>query len=99
MWKIGIAHKFFSLIRILYFSSIHTEASPNQLKIFYSSFFFREDLVACSSVNSVNNVHDMNTVSSSSSSSSPLFVALYDFHGVGEEQLSLRKGDQVSALS
>lgn len=56
---------------------------------------FREDLVACSSMNSVNNVHDMNTVSSSSSSSAPLFVALYDFHGVGEEQLSLRKGDQV----
>uniref|UniRef100_A0A8R1HL11 Tyrosine-protein kinase n=1 Tax=Caenorhabditis japonica TaxID=281687 RepID=A0A8R1HL11_CAEJA len=58
----------------------------------------REDLVACSSMNSVNNVHDMNTVSSSSSTSSPLFVALYDFHGVGEEQLSLRKGDQVRIL-
>ncbi|CAL2049322.1 unnamed protein product [Caenorhabditis brenneri] len=59
----------------------------------------REDLVACSSMNSVNNVHDMNTVSSSSSSTSaPLFVALYDFHGVGEEQLSLRKGDQVRIL-
>ncbi|KHN73993.1 Tyrosine-protein kinase abl-1 [Toxocara canis] len=27
-----------------------------------------------------------------------LFVALYDFHGVGEEQLSLRKGDQVRVL-
>ena len=25
----------------------------------------------------------------------PLFSALYDFHGVGEEQLSLKKGDQV----
>lgn len=59
----------------------------------------REDLVACSSMNSVNNVHDMNTVSSSTSSTSaPLFVALYDFHGVGEEQLSLRKGDQVRIL-
>ncbi|UMM40511.1 hypothetical protein L5515_017113 [Caenorhabditis briggsae] len=57
-----------------------------------------EDLVACSSMNSVNNTHDMNTVSSSSSSSAPLFVALYDFHGVGEEQLSLRKGDQVRIL-
>uniref|UniRef100_A0A1I7U116 Tyrosine-protein kinase n=1 Tax=Caenorhabditis tropicalis TaxID=1561998 RepID=A0A1I7U116_9PELO len=57
-----------------------------------------EDLVACSSMNSVNNVHDMNTVSSSSSTSAPLFVALYDFHGVGEEQLSLRKGDQVRIL-
>ncbi|GMT31166.1 hypothetical protein PFISCL1PPCAC_22463, partial [Pristionchus fissidentatus] len=32
-------------------------------------------------------------------SSSSIFVALYDFHGVGEEQLSLRKGDQVRVLS
>uniref|UniRef100_A0A0N5AST4 Tyrosine-protein kinase n=1 Tax=Syphacia muris TaxID=451379 RepID=A0A0N5AST4_9BILA len=27
-----------------------------------------------------------------------LFVALYDFHGVGEEQLSLRKGDHVRVI-
>jgi hypothetical protein len=27
--------------------------------------------------------------------SSHIFVALYDFHGVGDEKLSLRKGDQV----
>ena len=27
-----------------------------------------------------------------------IFVALYDFHGVGEDQLSLRKGDQVRVL-
>ncbi|VDO60126.1 unnamed protein product [Heligmosomoides polygyrus] len=32
------------------------------------------------------------------SSSSPLFVALYDFHGVGEEQLSIRKGDTVRVI-
>lgn len=27
-----------------------------------------------------------------------IFVALYDFHGVGDDQLSLRKGDQVRVL-
>jgi hypothetical protein len=27
-----------------------------------------------------------------------LFVALYDFHGVGSDQLSLRRGDQVRVL-
>uniref|UniRef100_A0A7E4W137 Tyrosine-protein kinase n=1 Tax=Panagrellus redivivus TaxID=6233 RepID=A0A7E4W137_PANRE len=27
-----------------------------------------------------------------------VFVALYDFHGVGDDQLSLRKGDQVRVL-
>ena len=27
-----------------------------------------------------------------------LFVALYDFHGVGEEQLSLRKGDHIRVI-
>ncbi|PAV72526.1 hypothetical protein WR25_25222 isoform G [Diploscapter pachys] len=30
--------------------------------------------------------------------STALFVALYDFHGVGEEQLSIRKGDQLRVL-
>ncbi|WKY14214.1 hypothetical protein Q1695_000057 [Nippostrongylus brasiliensis] len=34
----------------------------------------------------------------SSSTSTPLFVALYDFHGVGEEQLSIRKGDTVRVI-
>lgn len=33
---------------------------------------------------------------SSAGYSSHIFVALYDFHGVGEEKLSLKKGDQVS---
>eukprot|EP00080_Pristionchus_pacificus_P014611 PDM74631.1 abl-1 [Pristionchus pacificus] len=28
-----------------------------------------------------------------------LFIALYDFHGVGDEQLSLKKGDQVRVIS
>jgi abelson tyrosine-protein kinase 1 len=27
-----------------------------------------------------------------------LFIALYDFHGAGEDQLSLRRGDQVRVL-
>ncbi|EFO22616.2 TK/ABL protein kinase [Loa loa] len=27
-----------------------------------------------------------------------LFVALYDFHGVGEEQLSLKRGDQIRVI-
>ncbi|GMT04998.1 hypothetical protein PENTCL1PPCAC_27172, partial [Pristionchus entomophagus] len=35
----------------------------------------------------------------SSREESALFVALYDFHGVGDEQLSLKKGDQVRVLS
>uniref|UniRef100_A0AC34QPU0 Tyrosine-protein kinase n=1 Tax=Panagrolaimus sp. JU765 TaxID=591449 RepID=A0AC34QPU0_9BILA len=30
--------------------------------------------------------------------SNQIFVALYDFHGVGDDQLSLRKGDQVRVL-
>uniref|UniRef100_A0A914QTD8 Uncharacterized protein n=1 Tax=Panagrolaimus davidi TaxID=227884 RepID=A0A914QTD8_9BILA len=29
---------------------------------------------------------------------SQIFIALYDFHGVGDDQLSLRKGDQVRVL-
>ncbi|RCN52505.1 SH3 domain protein [Ancylostoma caninum] len=29
---------------------------------------------------------------------SPLFITLYDFHGVGEEQLSIRKGDMVRVI-
>ncbi|VDN51365.1 unnamed protein product [Dracunculus medinensis] len=36
-------------------------------------------------------VDDLLNLSSMSSESEQLFVALYDFHGVGEEQLSLRK--------
>lgn len=35
------------------------------------------------------------TASSSAIYGSQVFVALYDFHGVGEEKLSLKKGDQV----
>lgn len=35
---------------------------------------------------------------STSSYAAQLFVALYDFHGVGDDQLSLRKGDQVRVL-
>uniref|UniRef100_A0A915DZW2 Tyrosine-protein kinase n=1 Tax=Ditylenchus dipsaci TaxID=166011 RepID=A0A915DZW2_9BILA len=35
---------------------------------------------------------------SSSAYAAQLFVALYDFHGVGDEKLSLRKGDQVRVL-
>ena len=35
---------------------------------------------------------------SSAAYGAQLFVALYDFHGVGEDQLSLRKGDQVRVL-
>ncbi|GMR31579.1 hypothetical protein PMAYCL1PPCAC_01774 [Pristionchus mayeri] len=35
----------------------------------------------------------------SSREEAALFVALYDFHGVGDEQLSLKKGDQVRVLS
>ncbi|CAI5456350.1 unnamed protein product [Caenorhabditis angaria] len=61
----------------------------------------REDLVACSSTNSLlhqsNNADEMNSMMSSSSTT-PIFIALYDFHGVGEEQLSLRKGDQIRVL-
>lgn len=37
--------------------------------------------------------------SSSNTYGSQLFVALYDFHGVGDAQLSLKKGDQVRVLS
>lgn len=36
--------------------------------------------------------------SSRDDGTSALFVALYDFHGVGDEQLSLKKGDQVSGI-
>lgn len=35
----------------------------------------------------------------SSRDEAALFIALYDFHGVGDEQLSLKKGDQVRVLS
>ncbi|KJH44171.1 SH2 domain protein [Dictyocaulus viviparus] len=31
-------------------------------------------------------------------STSPLFITLYDFHGIGEEQLSIRKGDLVQVM-
>ncbi|CAB60296.2 Tyrosine-protein kinase abl-1 [Caenorhabditis elegans] len=86
------------LILEMFRPTFDTFRPPNSDSSTFRGSQSREDLVACSSMNSVNNVHDMNTVSSSSSSSAPLFVALYDFHGVGEEQLSLRKGDQVRIL-
>ncbi|MCP9256810.1 Tyrosine-protein kinase [Dirofilaria immitis] len=35
---------------------------------------------------------------STSSENDSLFVALYDFHGVGEEQLSLKRGDHVRVI-
>jgi abelson tyrosine-protein kinase 1 len=35
---------------------------------------------------------------STSGYATQLFVALYDFHGVGDDQLSLRRGDQVRVL-
>ncbi|KAL3989304.1 Protein tyrosine kinase family protein [Acanthocheilonema viteae] len=35
---------------------------------------------------------------SASSENDSLFVALYDFHGVGEEQLSLKRGDQIRVI-
>ncbi|KAI1708926.1 protein tyrosine kinase domain-containing protein [Ditylenchus destructor] len=38
------------------------------------------------------------TTSTSSQYGAQLFIALYDFHGVGDEKLSLRKGDQVRVL-
>ncbi|CAG9533872.1 unnamed protein product [Cercopithifilaria johnstoni] len=34
----------------------------------------------------------------SGSENDSLFVALYDFHGVGEEQLSLKRGDQIRVV-
>ncbi|KAI6173722.1 Tyrosine-protein kinase [Aphelenchoides besseyi] len=42
--------------------------------------------------------HSEVPVTSSSLVGQNLFVALYDFHGVGEDQLSLRRGDQVRVL-
>ncbi|CAI4228791.1 unnamed protein product [Auanema sp. JU1783] len=51
-----------------------------------ASWSSREDLIAASMVS--NNGEEL----------SPLCVALYDFHGVGEEQLSIRKGDTVRVL-
>uniref|UniRef100_A0A8R1XTV7 Tyrosine-protein kinase n=1 Tax=Onchocerca volvulus TaxID=6282 RepID=A0A8R1XTV7_ONCVO len=35
---------------------------------------------------------------SASSENDSLFVALYDFHGVGEEQLSLKRGDHIRVI-
>ena len=56
--------------------------------LFYKCIkIYREDLLAAS------------MVSSTGEEGSPLFVALYDFHGVGEEQLSIRKGDTVGYLT
>uniref|UniRef100_A0A915M555 Tyrosine-protein kinase n=1 Tax=Meloidogyne javanica TaxID=6303 RepID=A0A915M555_MELJA len=38
------------------------------------------------------------SVDGSSSSSSNVFVALYDFQGIGEEKLALKKGDKVKVI-
>ncbi|CAD6188681.1 unnamed protein product [Caenorhabditis auriculariae] len=64
-----------------------------------STFFrhSREDLVGCSSTSSVMLADEMHPLTSSTSAT-PIFICLYDFHGVGDEQLSLRKGDHVKVL-
>ncbi|VDN92049.1 unnamed protein product [Brugia pahangi] len=41
---------------------------------------------------------DLLNGSAASNENDSLFVALYDFHGVGEEQLSLKRGDHVRVI-
>ncbi|KAJ1357460.1 hypothetical protein KIN20_015617 [Parelaphostrongylus tenuis] len=50
-----------------------------------SSWSSREDLLS----SSLGGIDD---------ATSPLFITLYDFHGIGEEQLSIRKGDLVRVI-
>ncbi|CAJ0609227.1 unnamed protein product [Cylicocyclus nassatus] len=50
-----------------------------------SSWSSREDLLSAS-------------MGGGDDTTSPLFITLYDFHGVGEEQLSIRKGDMVRVI-
>ncbi|KAK6760449.1 hypothetical protein RB195_021789 [Necator americanus] len=50
-----------------------------------SSWSSREDLLSAS-------------MGGGDDATSPLFITLYDFHGVGEEQLSIRKGDMVRVI-
>ena len=52
--------------------------------------------LAASSAQLPRHTFDGGSIEVINTSDSTIFVALYDFHGSGDEKLSLRKGDQVS---